>query len=342
MSNKTLLDRGHFAALCYESIERLGFDAEKFITELGWCAAEFRQRDYCYKRHQLASFWSALERYTGNADIGYCVGQKLPSSRGTILSLMFLNSPTFGASLKSISQFSRLISDAIEFTLGKDCNGTYFQIKSSDSSIDSLRHYYECFFLGFLAFFREVSNNEFLPTRIEFACAAPDEIGTRRMVYGCDVYFGRAENRIYFDESLLSLPCATIDLDLLRMHEDYAKGQLKKIEAQDLLQKVQEVISESLHLGEVTLELVSRKLGLSATEFRYRLANLGTHFIRERESCRRSLVNKMLRRSSESITDIALIAGFSEPSTFYRAFKRWTKGETPADFRARHQKQMSD
>jgi len=35
-----------------------------------------------------------------------------------------------------------------------------------------------------------------------------------------------------------------------------------------------------------------------------------------------------------SVTEVAFLAGFSELSAFYRAFKRWT-GCTPAAFRAR-------
>jgi AraC-like DNA-binding protein len=37
-----------------------------------------------------------------------------------------------------------------------------------------------------------------------------------------------------------------------------------------------------------------------------------------------------------AISEVSYLVGFAEPSTFFRAFKRWT-GETPADFRGRSQ-----
>jgi AraC-like DNA-binding protein len=40
-----------------------------------------------------------------------------------------------------------------------------------------------------------------------------------------------------------------------------------------------------------------------------------------------------LSESKYSINDIALKVGFTEPSTFHRAFKKWT-GVTPGDYRA--------
>ena len=41
---------------------------------------------------------------------------------------------------------------------------------------------------------------------------------------------------------------------------------------------------------------------------------------------------KLLRSTDEPIEHIVYLTGFSEPSTFYRAFKRWS-GMTPVQYR---------
>jgi AraC-like DNA-binding protein len=40
-----------------------------------------------------------------------------------------------------------------------------------------------------------------------------------------------------------------------------------------------------------------------------------------------------LRERTAPIDEVAFILGYSEPSTFYRSFKRWT-GKTPRQYRA--------
>jgi len=337
MMNKTLSDRGRFAVLCYEAIGRAGYDAGTFVESLGFSADQFTQSDFCYPHDRVIQFWTALEHYTGNPDIGLVIGQHLPSSRGSILSCLFLGAPSFGNALENNLKYMRILSDALSISLQGLGDLSYLRIQSRCAAVNQFKHYAECLMLGLIGFYRDATENRFMPRRIDFACEAPDSLGDRAEIYGCSLHFACAENRLYFDSALLDMPCTYADPELLRIHENYARSALRKIEEQDFLVKVQAVIAHLLQCGDVTLELASRSLGLNATELKYRLGNLGTHFIRERENCRRRLVKEMLRKTSDSISQIAFTAGFSEPSTFYRAFKRWSHGETPADFRARHQ-----
>jgi AraC-like DNA-binding protein len=53
------------------------------------------------------------------------------------------------------------------------------------------------------------------------------------------------------------------------------------------------------------------------------------------------LAKDLLLNSDERIDVIVERTGFSEPSTFYRAFKRWV-GETPVEFRRRGRGSSAD
>jgi AraC-like DNA-binding protein len=63
------------------------------------------------------------------------------------------------------------------------------------------------------------------------------------------------------------------------------------------------------------------------------LSGLGCSLRDLYDETRKELACAALTRSDRSIKEVCYGLGFSEPSAFYRAFKRWT-GLTPQQFRA--------
>ncbi|MFQ1046225.1 helix-turn-helix domain-containing protein, partial [Acinetobacter sp. NIOH-H-8] len=70
---------------------------------------------------------------------------------------------------------------------------------------------------------------------------------------------------------------------------------------------------------------------------RTQLSEANTSFQQILSDYRCRLAKKLLANTSESVERIVYLTGFSEPSTFYRAFKRWTN-ETPVEYRKRKQR----
>lgn len=101
----------------------------------------------------------------------------------------------------------------------------------------------------------------------------------------------------------------------------------------ELVHQVRRVIDELLVEG-ATLEQVAARLDMSARQLREQLAQADVRFNELLGDCRCSLAKRLLVETDERIEWIAERTGFSEPSTFCRAFKRWV-GETPAAFRRR-------
>jgi AraC-like DNA-binding protein len=65
-----------------------------------------------------------------------------------------------------------------------------------------------------------------------------------------------------------------------------------------------------------------------------RLRESGTSHQEILEEARRRLASELMERSDVAIAEVAYLLGYSDPSAFHRAFKRWT-GSTP--FSARRQ-----
>ena len=67
------------------------------------------------------------------------------------------------------------------------------------------------------------------------------------------------------------------------------------------------------------------------------LSHLGTSFKAILQEQRRQFAISSIAQGELSVTDVALLTGFTQASNFSRAYKRWT-GETPVEARARQQR----
>ena len=84
-----------------------------------------------------------------------------------------------------------------------------------------------------------------------------------------------------------------------------------------------------------TLNDVASMLYLSPQTLRRRLAAEGKSYQGVKDALRRDAAIHLLLNPELTLEDVAQQVGFSETSTFHRAFKKWT-GVTPGLYRQLH------
>jgi AraC-like DNA-binding protein len=110
-------------------------------------------------------------------------------------------------------------------------------------------------------------------------------------------------------------------------------AELSEIAHEDTLAvRAKDAIAQALSEGAPKMARIARGLGLSARSFHRRLSEQGVSFQALTEETRRELAEGLLRDERYSLAEIAFLTGFSEQSSFTRAFKRWA-GQTPASYR---------
>ncbi|HLL24367.1 MAG TPA: AraC family transcriptional regulator [Kofleriaceae bacterium] len=96
--------------------------------------------------------------------------------------------------------------------------------------------------------------------------------------------------------------------------------------------RVRRLVSAQLGEGHASLASVARTLRLSERSLQRRLADEALTFDALVDELRRELALRYLADPALAIGEVAYLLGYSEPSAFHRAFKRWT-GKTPRESR---------
>lgn len=327
-----LRDSSVMIQLAYQAMLSMGIDVNKVLSQVGVTPELLEDRNARTPHEAQLLFWRVIEEVSEDQDIGLHLGEHMPVYKGQVLQYLFLSSSTFGEGLKRALNYQRLLSDASVASLGTENDKAYIVVDTTSKRVISLRHLNECMALGLIRFFNYVTDNSFRPTLVSFKHSEPNSITEHQRIFNCEVLFDQEDNRIYFDPELLNHPSLHAEPELLQLHEKLASERVAKLERQDIVSRVYKVLGEVLETGQVSLDDVASRLGIKARTLRTRLSDADTNFNQVLADYRCNLAKRLLARTDESVDEIVYLTGFSEPSTFYRAFKRWT-GNTPVEYR---------
>ena len=155
-------------------------------------------------------------------------------------------------------------------------------------------------------------------------------------MFGCPVHCGQTRTAIVFDAALLERSLVQTEQSLKEFLKT-APYQLMANPAEpqnSLVSQVQGMIGRDFSRGFPCFERVAEGLNMSAPTLRRRLKREGVTYQALKDGCRCDAAIVYLNRPDLSISAVAALMGFTEPSAFHRSFKKWT-GVPPGEYRRR-------
>ena len=155
-------------------------------------------------------------------------------------------------------------------------------------------------------------------------------------VLGAPVQFGMQRNAMRIDPAWMTHRIALSPRYVFGVLSARADALLGELQRSDTTRaRTEELLLPILHTGEVSVDAIASKIGLSRTTLYRRLKDEGTSFEKVLDELRHRLALDYLAGRKASVNETAYLVGFSEPAAFSRAFKRWT-GRSPRDARRGH------
>ena len=283
---------------------------------------------------QLLELFEAAARLAGDTAFGLHAGERFDAREYGLLGYVTIHSATFGEALERVIRYQRIRTDAVEFTLdvaGATARLTYAYRDALPPELG--RHESEQMLATMLEAGRRLTGIAWVPLEVCLRHSRPGDVSEHERVFGHNIHFERPHARLAFDASILTLPLAQADVTLGSLLERQAAAIVASVPQREAFaQKVGQVIRENL-AGGARVDVVARALGLSTRSLQRKLRQESTSFEQLLHDEQRALAELYLRNHDMAIGEIAYLTGFSQPSAFHRAFRRWT-GITPQQFRA--------
>jgi AraC-like DNA-binding protein len=141
------------------------------------------------------------------------------------------------------------------------------------------------------------------------------------------------ENEVVLRTVDLELPLMSSNPELVIMFEEKAEEFRAASDVEpELANRVRTVLQRMMRGELPDLGGVARALSISERSLQRKLGQEGVSFQHLVNEVRFSLAQRHLRNREVDAAEVSYLLGFSHPTSFYRAFKRWT-GMTPEEYR---------
>jgi AraC-like DNA-binding protein len=278
---------------------------------------------------QAFALWEEAQRATGVPQIAEHVTRLLPVGAYRIADYLLMTGLTPRDSLEKFIRSFPLVNGAFQLNLVSSRTGARLEINSHYDPEGPASFYVEFIFSMIFARLRLAAGVDWRPKEMVFRHASPPGIDVYHPTFGCPVRFDQSVNQMILEKDFEDMPLPHGDALLSEMLDHYGQSLLKQSAKNDFLGEVRKVLSDGFSRGDVRLETTARKLALSGRSLQRELNGRGTSYREELDRIRLDLALDLLTRAE--VRDISSLLQFSDVSSFYRAFRRWT-GKTPVEY----------
>ena len=281
----------------------------------------------------------AAVQMTGDTALGLDFGRNTRLTDLGMAGMAAASAPTLGTALETLVRYERLMStnsrgqSRMERTGDGGVSAVFYSISPYNR--------YNCFVVdsilaGWVAFLRELDERDPVPGQIAIEYGEPSNGDAYARWFGCSVQFGAEQNRVELTSATAARVNRLAQPALFQELCQHCETERQRLEwGQSTTERVREAIAQRMGATPPSMETISQALGTTEWGLRRALQQEGITYRALLDRTRRELAEDYVRGTPLSLSAIAGLVGFANPSAFQGAFRRWY-GCSPGRYRRRY------
>ncbi|MEZ4688575.1 MAG: AraC family transcriptional regulator ligand-binding domain-containing protein [Bacteroidia bacterium] len=260
---------------------------------------------------------------------GLHMGQHMSLSAAGLVYQIVQSSRTVREALHYCAEFAMLGCSSIPVTIEEEDDSVRMIFRPvgawAQYSETSLRHTLDGMLVFSLREFHSLSLYKEAPLAVYLERKEADK-DYLESIFECPVRTDMAQNAIIFSKEQADQPVISSNYRLLQLLVDFAGKKLQQDEqtASSFSKQVKRCILNMIKPAFPTIEQVASHLNMSVRSLQRKLKAEGKTFQELLENLRKDAAKNYLQNEDMSVGEVSFLLGYAEPSTFVRAFKRWT------------------
>ncbi len=310
-----------------------GLDVESFLEPFGLCEEKFALPEVRLPHETFMQLLEACQLASGSATFALRAAQQQDSRIQPLLYHLVSSQQTVRDVLAGTARYFRVLYEGISIDVTDDDDVMTMEVKAEPGlsfppiAVEFLLARWSTY--GF----NLVGDTRYELSEIQFRHEARVPLDVYEHFFGTRVVFGSQTDSLVGPSWNLDLPLASANDELGNALKEKVEEMLARLSDQpSLSRRVRGHLMSQLQYANTGIDKTARHFNMSERTLRRQLKEEGTTFKEILSELRRELAIKYLRDNDLSSKEIALLLGYSELSTFNRAFKSWTK-LTPSQYR---------
>ncbi len=328
---ETSLARGPLFLL--DRAEELGIDRSTLLAAARLDEEDLRDPDARVPIPAFVALWRALLESRPDPGLGLRFGAAMTAREVGLVGYLMMHSPDLETALRRLVRFCRILGETNRASLTVE-RGTGTFSWEPDSRLQAIPQTIDWILAAVLTVSEELTGSELRPLEVHYPHPKPATPGAVPGGGRTRARWDRERAALVLRASDLKRSVSAADSTLGSYLEKHAETVLRALPFQhSYSRRTRLAIWSQLREGEPTLDCVARELKIRPRTLQRRLNEEGSSFSELLDEVRRTLATSLLEDRSLGIHEIAFLLGYSEPSAFYRAFRRWQQ-VSPSAFRA--------
>ena len=326
---------GAIARLAYARAKKAGIALPPLLSKSGLTIAQIENRHLRLNVKSQITFLGLVADALSDNLLGFHLAQDFDLREIGLLYYVMTSSEILEDALRRGERYSRIVNEGIsvELDIGRI---TTIRLKYLGVERHLDRHQVEFWLTTIIRICRQLTSRRLVPSRIGILHRQKAERRPVEAFFGCTVQFGADADEIVLADSVRQLSISSADPYLNDLLIKYAEEALsrRKVSRGSLQPDLENAIALLLPHGQAHAGEISRKLGMSERTLARRLSEEGLTLTRVLHELKLELVKRYLMDEDLTISEIAWLLGYREPSAFTHAFHRWF-GKAPREVRSR-------
>ena len=325
------------AATLVSALESYGVDYRPVLAEAGLDPDVAYHPSERISSIQFKRLWEIALRESGDPCFSLTCASYIQPSSLHGLGLSWIASHTLKEGLERVIRFQKILATESMLALRETDDGycIYDTISQKDDPLGFPAAVYESFVAIVFRICTIMLGPDIRPLRVNLEHAAPACADRFTEFFGIPVEFSAADNSIEFSRNTAELASASANPEMTRINDQIVIDYLNQFDKDDIVTKTRSYIIDHLPSGVPRQADIARDLNMSLRSFQRKLAETGTSYSDVLQQVRHDMACHYLLSPNYQVLQIAYVLGFSDPSNFSRAFRRWT-GLTPNQFRQKN------